>query len=539
MLLGRRRARAPSRRAARGARAALAAALLSACAGARPPPPREAAPPAPGTEVSQVAGRYGGPEEPLSLTPIEASALELVRARLARAGRPPEPSPALARAARELAGVAAAGGDATSFAALRNALAGASAADAAPSIRIQRGPSDAVAGMLADSIPPGRATHVGVGAAPGPDGAPVLVLLSSERGARLDPFPRGVRPGATARLSGTLRQGLTHPRVIVTRPDGRTEPISTRGDPAFSARIAFPAPGRHGVEVVADGVGGPTVAALFVVSVGGAPLDAPTRPRLEDPPDLAEAEAAVVRAIDATRRAHGLAPLAPSAAVGAVARRHSEAMLAAGEVAHRLPSSIDLGARLRRAGIPYRRVFENAARARSALEAHDLSESSPAHLANVLSKDATSVGVGAARGQLPTGDPIVYLTEIFVEGPDDGTTSRLTPSERVRQVIWAERARRGAPPLTADGHLDALAQEAARAMLAADRPEEGDLAARALAAGRTLAAVDVYVADALAEATRSRNLGDARFRRVGIGVATGGSARFGPGRTWIAVVYTD
>jgi hypothetical protein len=47
------------------------------------------------------------------------------------------------------------------------------------------------------------------------------------------------------------------------------------------------------------------------------------------------------------------------------------------------------------------------------------------------------------------------------------------------------------------------------------------------------------VASAPAEAIRSANLKDRRFRRVGVGVATGDSRRFGAGRIWVAVVYTD
>jgi hypothetical protein len=47
------------------------------------------------------------------------------------------------------------------------------------------------------------------------------------------------------------------------------------------------------------------------------------------------------------------------------------------------------------------------------------------------------------------------------------------------------------------------------------------------------------VASAPAEALRSRNLPDPRFRRVGVGVATGDSRRYGARRLWIAVVYTD
>jgi hypothetical protein len=51
--------------------------------------------------------------------------------------------------------------------------------------------------------------------------------------------------------------------------------------------------------------------------------------------------------------------------------------------------------------------------------------------------------------------------------------------------------------------------------------------------------VDVFVASDPGEAVRSANLRDRRFRRVGVGVAEGDSRRFGAGRLFVAVVYTD
>jgi hypothetical protein len=144
-----------------------------------------------------------------------------------------------------------------------------------------------------------------------------------------------------------------------------------------------------------------------------------------------------------------------------------------------------------------------------------------------------------AAGRLPSGDRTFYLTEIFVEPPDDGSESRLTTDARVREALWRERARLGLRPLTADAALDALAREAADRMRARDETETDGLGDRALALRRAIAAVDVFVATGPDEATRSTNLRDARFARVGVGVAAGDSRRFGKGRLWIAVVYTD
>jgi uncharacterized protein YkwD len=293
------------------------------------------------------------------------------------------------------------------------------------------------------------------------------------------------------------------------------------------------------VALVAEGEGGPEVAALLTVSAGGAPLDPPEAGARPSPSEGPAAEAAVLDALNRTRRRRGLPPLAADPDVAAVARRHSEAMASARRVAHALPGSPEVGERLRRAGVPYRRTFENVARAGTPLDAHAAVEESPAHLSNVLRREAARVGVGVAVGRLPSGDPTVYLTEIVVQPPDDGAESRLTPDARVREALWRARARLGLRPLTADAALDALAREAAGRMRGQDGTDPGGLGDEALALRREVAAVDVFVATGPDEAVRSANLRDPRYARVGVGVAAGDSRRFGKGRLWIAVVYTD
>ena len=248
----------------------------------------------------------------------------------------------------------------------------------------------------------------------------------------------------------------------------------------------------------------------------------------------------MVAAVNATRRARGIPLLVTSPALAAVARRHSEAMLARGTLAHVLPGSGDVGDRLRRAHLPYRLVLENVAKGSTTLAAHRAAEDSPAHLGNIVSREVRRVGCGVARGRLPTGEAIVYLTEIFVEPVADGADDRMTPEARVREALWRERARTGAPPLSSDDALDALARTAAREMLRDGEPTGSQrLGDDALRLGRRLSAVDAFVATAPAEAVRSRNLPDARLRRVGVGVVAGDSTRHGAGLLWIAVVYTD
>jgi len=532
------------------ARRALAApplallALAVACAGGAARPPTSARAPerpsAAGPFEPAARGRYGE-EPPATPSPLERIAAEAALARLGATGATPRTSPALALAARELARRAAAGDpDPLARGRLRVALARALSPDPAPVAHLAVASPEDAPRALADTL--GRAaaaTHVGVGGEVR-DGRAYLVLLAARRTAALRPFPRDVERGATATLRGEL-VGLDRPTVHVMMPSGATREVEVRTSGRdFAAPIRFDAAGRWMVEVVGHGPRGPEVAALLTVSCGGAALDDPASAADEsDPADAGQAEARVAAALNATRGAHGLPPLAPSPSLAAVARRHSEAMLERGLLAHVLPGSGDVGERLRAAHVSYALVLENVAMGASALAAHRGAEESPAHRENILSREATQVGCGVARGRLPTGEPIVYLTEIFVQPVEDGSDDRMTPEGRVREAIWRERARLRAPPLLSDAALDALARDAAREMLREGEPSAEHAGERALRLGRRLAAADAFVAAKATDATRSRNLPDARFKRVGVGVAIGDSRRYGTGLLWIAVLYTD
>ncbi|WP_242355588.1 MULTISPECIES: CAP domain-containing protein [unclassified Anaeromyxobacter] len=530
---------APTRARTLAALACSVAALLQGCAsprspGASAPAPRssEAAPP---RTAAPAQGSYG-PEPETALAPVEQRLLEVARARLGGA----QSSGALSLAARELAARAAAGDpEARSGPASRAALARALSFDPSPSVYALRARPEDAADALARLLPGSTASHVGAGAVER-DGVLHAFVLAAQRKVGLEPFRREVSAGTSAVLSGRLARGLRAARVFVTLPAGDVREVDTeaRGS-GFRARLSFPERGRYTVEVVGEGPRGPEVAAILTVAAGGATVEAPEGPAraAADPGDPAAAEAAIVRAINATRRRRGLPPVAASAELAAVARRHSAAMRDAATVAHVLPGSGEVGDRLRHAGVAYRFAYENVAQAPRALLAHAKIEESPAHLANLLAP-ATLVGVGLAHGTLRSGAPAVYVTEILVQPPDDGGESALLPDARVREALWRERARLGRPPLLGDPALDALAREAAETMRRADSPEAGDLGARALA-GRALSAVDVFVASAPAETIRSRNLPDPRFHRVGVGVATGDSRRYGARRLWIAVIYTD
>jgi uncharacterized protein YkwD len=507
--------------------AACAAAALSLAVAGAPLAARAAAP---------VTAQYGR-EAAVAPTALEARVLAAVRARLRPA---PQTSPALVRAARELAARAGAGApDPIGRTALRGALARALASDPAPAAVLVSAAPDEAPDAVVHALTRRSATHAGAGAFER-EGRVWVVLLLSERRVTLEAFPRDLPAGGRAVLAGALVRPLSRARVFVARPSGEVVEAGGGSGAAFRAPLEFPLRGRHVVEVVGEADAGPEVVAILVVSAGGAALDGPVRAAAPpEPADARASEAGVLAALNATRARHGLGPLAAAPDVAAVARRHAEAMAAAGRVAHVLPSSPDAGTRLRRAGVPFRRAYENVARAATALDAHLAAEESPAHLANVLRPDARRAGIGIARARLPSGDATVYLAEVLVEPTDDGAESRLTPDARIREALWGERARLGLAPLTADPALDALAREAASAMARRDEPVPDGIADRALTLRRQLAAVDVFVAGGPDDAGRSANLKDSRFARVGVGVVSGDSARYGKARLWIAVIYTD
>ncbi len=362
-----------------------------------------------------VLGAAGDPPAP-QLTPLESAALRQVLASLPQRSVPTLSEP-LVQAARTLAR-SAAGGDPRplSSAALRTALGEAGVVDPAPAAVVLSAQAPSLPEAMAAAARFRGASHLGIGVVV-QDGLAWGVLLATERRAEVEPFPRRVAPGTRATLRGRLLR-LDGARVWVSTPSGeaREIPVEVEGG-RFSATVPFDVPGTWRVEVGGSGPRGPTVAALLEVACGDVvPAVVPA-----GEPEPSDPEAAVARILGATnvlRALQGLPPLLGSAPLDAQARRHSAAMLAAGTLAHRIDGGEDLLARLAASGIRYRSARENVARGDGALDAHRAMVESPAHLANLLAPDVRLMGLGIARGALPGGQPVVYLTEILAEPRD-------------------------------------------------------------------------------------------------------------------------
>lgn len=103
----------------------------------------------------------------------------------------------------------------------------------------------------------------------------------------------------------------------------------------------------------------------------------------------------VLRAVNAFRKQHGLPPLHLEPRLTRAAQAHSDYMARNRVMSHTGAHRSDPGDRVSQAGYPWRSVAENvAAGQRSPEEVVRAWSHSPGHRANLLSPDATDMGVG-------------------------------------------------------------------------------------------------------------------------------------------------
>jgi len=319
-------------------------------------------------------------------------------------------------------------------------------------------------------------THIGVGRAP-ERSRPyrwTWAILLTERHYRLEPFPRRLQPNTRRGLTFELLDGLHSPEVLVMPPPGEhgSDPESEiqhadlreLDDGRWEATIDASAHGGQlWVEILAQGVLGPEVVALFPVFVGRTP---PASWRGPLPPDeswietAADAEALMVRLINQDRAHHGLRPLEPDPELASVARAHSTDMRAGRYFAHVSPTHGTLADRLDRAGYDARYSAENIARNPLVYDAQAGLMESLGHRANILSTEPTRVGVGVAIGRAANGERTLYITQNFAR-----PLSRPAPGmliTHMKESVARTRRDGGLDPLRHSAALDAIASDAAR-----------------------------------------------------------------------------
>lgn len=270
-----------------------------------------------------------------------------------------------------------------------------------------------IEGLLARR--PYRRVGLGRCAPPRSSGAGRLVVALYEDRVRVDPVPRRIRLGASARLRARVAESHRDVALVVANPRGKVQkrPLENHAGVLVGAvpcaergvyRVEMTGVGRHGAEVLAN----------FPVYCGQRPpvevryvAALPTSYRSE------ALEGRLFALTNAFRQRRGLPALSVHTKLAAVARQHCEDMRGAGFVGHRSASTGSPGDRVRRAGIVALVVRENVARAYSVEEALEQLATSPAHLENLTSRDVTHVGIGVVVDRRAS-VPALLITQNFI-----------------------------------------------------------------------------------------------------------------------------
>jgi uncharacterized protein YkwD len=497
--------------------------------------------------AGEPAGRYAGEGPPVPSTPVVDALVAAVGEIAAAEGRPaPVSDGRLFAVAGEVASLLA--GGPPPYEAVEFALSHHGIVEPAPHLHVLPLRDDDVGAVIEELRPRlGRslrdvaASRLGIGVADAVPGVRTIVVALQESGVEIEPFPRELPAGAKERLRGRVLAPFRKPSVHLTRQDGAViEAPTVRDGASFRAEIdCGAAPGKLKVEVVADdAAGSPSVLANFAVYCGvaaprvvalGAPEPAPT--------DAAEVERVLLELANRDRRAAGLPPLEADERAAAVARAHSVEMRDGGYVSHVSPRTGRPVDRARRARLATPLVLENLARSRSARQAHQGLMDSPGHRANLLSPQATHVGIGVALGELAGSSREILVTQLFIrKGP------RVDAAEARREAakaFAAARASAGLPAVSEDERLRRVAQAYATglaagqpdAMLAARADAELDTLAGHFSQIVTLIGVSMDARDSVREAARDR-----RVASFGLGVAQGSHAELGEGVFHVVVL---
>jgi uncharacterized protein YkwD len=159
----------------------------------------------------------------------------------------------------------------------------------------------------------------------------------------------------------------------------------------------------------------------------------PARPAASAPPvaapalDAAAVADEMVIRTNAARRAAGLPGLAKSVNLMQAAQLHADQMVKAGRMEHELPGQPYPTLKARLAAVQYdvRAAGENIAEGqRTAAEAVATWMDSPAHRANILSKDYTEMGSGVAAAR----NGRLYFVQVFGRPARTSSTSRAARS---------------------------------------------------------------------------------------------------------------
>lgn len=395
---------------------------------------------------------------------------------------------------------------------------------------------------FADMFARGATARVGVGAATRmPDGTGAVVFALQASGVTTNPIPRSLPEDGTFRLDGSVRRPYRDPEVLITAEDGKTRRLALAGGRkagSFSTELSCKGRnGRQQVEINASDVTGSTVLANFPIWCGETPptsilVDA----QQDDPPPATakEAEQRLLALVNRDRRKAGFAELEWSEPVAEVSRGHSEEMRRTQVVAHISPTTGSAADRVRAAKIPTPLVLENVARAYGVAEAHAGLMDSPGHRQNLMSPVATHIGIGVVLGNLVSGRPEMFVTQVFTR-----VNKRIDEGETAAQL---HQMLANGKPMPRAPALERIAQRVAE-HLAKGAPRERawePVAADIKALGKSYKKVGSVITAASDLSTLDvSQLLSGVVDEIGIGIAQGPHPELGEGATWIVLLLGE
>jgi uncharacterized protein YkwD len=225
-----------------------------------------------------------------------------------------------------------------------------------------------------------------------------VAVVAVEPVADLAPLPTSVKPGAWIDLDATLLSG-SNGRVVVLPPTGAPKTVlSSTSNGHVKARFAVGKPGRHVVQVLADDGLGPRPVLEAEIYAGVELPSAPPSsavPGEEDGDSASDPLAALLKRINGARAAEKTAAVSLDVGLSKVAQAHADAMMKARLLGHDVGNG-DPAARVSDAGLTWKLVGENVAKAKTERAAHRAIYASPSHRANVLDARFKKVGLGLA-----------------------------------------------------------------------------------------------------------------------------------------------
>lgn len=394
---------------------------------------------------------------------------------------------------------------------------------------------------LGSILASGRFSRVGIGSARrGADGDLVL-LAFQESHVQTNPIPRALPRGGSVAIEGRVAQEFSEIRVFQTDSGGAVKNLKVAGIGGHGFRVRFECEDRKGrqqVEVTAADQSGSTVLANFPIWCDE---QAPTSMRVStanaDPPPKTreEAEERMLALLTADRAKQNLPPLKLDTRLVSVARKHSDDMLATGQVAHVSPTTGSAADRVKADSIRTAIVLENVARAYGVAEAQTGLMNSPGHRANILSNEVTHVGVGITLGDDVAGRRELLVTQVFIHVP-----SVIDPAKVRKQAMKQIRKLK---PMTSSPDLQVIAQKFAAAIARGVSTKDASArASKSLDVNRggfaRVSTLVTTVAD-IASFNPKGALGGAAVRYMGVGIAQGDHPVMGDGAIYIVVLLGE